>query len=113
MCKRKVDNSPKPNIKKSSKYDFFSKRERLRIVRPGRILNEFYKNQQQLVDNLLLPHRNAYYAWTIAKEDADLTAALGRPVTLEEIEVAMFREGMLPAHEYGIPRWFCRKYGFK
>ena len=103
MCKTKVDNSPKPNIKKSSKYDFLSKRERLRVVQPGRILNEFYK----------LPHRNAYYAWTIAKEDAELTAALGRPVTLEEIEVAMFREGMLPAHEYGIPRWFCRKYGFK
>lgn len=109
---RIVDKDPIPCIQRN-KYEFFAKRERLRLVEPGKILHEFYMNQRQDADDLILPHRNAYYAWTMAKEDPELTKKLGRPVTLEEIEVAMYREGMLPAHEYGIPRWFCRKYGFK
>jgi len=35
-----------------------------------------------------------------------------REFSLEETYTLLYEEGLLPAHEYGIPRWFIRKYSF-
>ena len=99
------------NIKKP-KY-LITNRDTLKPYTPGQILAQFYSSIVKKTKEIALPHRNAYYAWVILRDDDNLTSILGRQVSLQEVEVAMYHEGMLPASEYGIPSWFRVKYGMR
>lgn len=110
MYEKKLDIYPKPSIKKKGKYDFRN-RKGLSRYKPGQILDQFYDTVRRDIKEVALPHRHAYYSWVILRDDPVLSKKLGRSVTLEEVERALYLEGMLPVLEYGIPAWFRKKYG--
>ena len=63
--------------------------------------------------SIRLPHSSVFYVRAVIKEDKEFIESLGYVPELEDVERAMYLEGMLPWGEYNVPNWFARKHAFR
>jgi hypothetical protein len=71
------------------------------------ILEQFYnclKNDTTSFSKVHVPHSSVFYV------KGALEARLGQEFTIEQVEKAMYAEGFLHPNDYGIPRWYQRKW---
>jgi hypothetical protein len=63
-------------------------------------------------------HSNVHYCkaafthdeWELLPEPSEEVQEAFRATPIEDINQIMLEEGLLPWYEYGIPRWFARKW---
>lgn len=74
----------------------------------GSILERFYEGltSEETDTPLVLFHSSVYYTRAALRYN-------GHDMSLRDTHILMYKEGMLPAEEYGLSRWFVRKYKIK
>ncbi len=87
----------------------------------GRILSELYHNlrKEHYDPNMLLHHSDVYYVragllahtWVILTGNApQVVQDAVRKMPLEDLGKILREEGLLKYYEYGIPRWYAKKW---
>lgn len=65
-----------------------------------------YLKDREVLDfrHFYLPHSSVVVTQSLIKEK------LGIDISLEDLNQVMYEEGILPAQEYGIPKWYINKW---
>lgn len=90
-------------------------------MQDGKILNSLYHNLRRgyYDPNMLLHHSDVYYvraalmakAWVLLSGNSPkIVQDEVSKMSLETLGNILREEGLLKYHEYGIPRWYARKW---
>ena len=69
-----------------------------------KVYDALKRNENLDFRQFYLPHSSVVVTQSLIKQK------LGIDISLEELNQMMYEEGLLPAQEYGIPKWYINKW---